>query len=245
MKKCYSIFTVIFTFCFIISSFSLKSVKLFIPRMFGMIKVSKFIYVDPELSDSEIEKIKLQYDSARTLNLEFYGELETKPVIIVCSTAEYDKKFGIKAKGRAHGQRILIGSTGIKTEIIAHEWSHCELHKKIPFFEWKKFVGSKKKMIPWWFDEGLAVYVSKDPRYYQAHWRYKYVHFGIDIPDFDEIKNRDLGEMVENNIPVYAIVYEEVERWLNITGYEGLEELIKRTREGEDFETAYKKLERD
>ena len=213
--------------------------------MFGMIKVSKNIYVDPDLSDAEISKIKLLYDSARALNIEFYGELKTNPAIIVCSTAKYDKKFGIKSKGRTHGQRVLIGSTGIKTEIIAHEWSHCELHKKIRCFDWKKFVGSRKKMIPWWFDEGLAVYVSKDPRYYQIHWRYKYIHFGVDIPEFEEIKSKDLGELVKNNIPVYAIVYEEVERWIKITGYDGIKELISRTTQGENFETVYKNIEKN
>jgi hypothetical protein len=51
---------------------------------------------------------------------------------------------------------VMLSPRGIDAVIAAHELAHVELHERL---------GSHAGHVPQWFDEGLAVLVSDDPRY--------------------------------------------------------------------------------
>jgi hypothetical protein len=54
---------------------------------------------------------------------------------------------------------LILAPGGDNPVIAAHELSHIELHSRLG--HWKTF----ERAVPQWFDEGLAVVVSGDPRY--------------------------------------------------------------------------------
>jgi hypothetical protein len=54
---------------------------------------------------------------------------------------------------------LILAPNGDNPVIAAHELSHIELHSRIGR------IKTFEKVIPQWFDEGLAVVASGDPRY--------------------------------------------------------------------------------
>ncbi|MGI3899256.1 MAG: hypothetical protein ACRYGP_00060 [Janthinobacterium lividum] len=57
---------------------------------------------------------------------------------------------------------LFLSPRGTDVAIAAHELAHIELHSRIGL------ARTVLKAVPQWFDEGLAVVVSDDPRYLAA-----------------------------------------------------------------------------
>jgi hypothetical protein len=106
---------------------------------------------------------------------------------------------------------------------------------------------------PAWFDEGLALMV--DYRY--SHREKKSRHFGYLI-DWDRRITRGfpaiaLDELhtlsdfskgnAQRKVFAYVTAGMEVSRWLEVSGVEGVHELIGNIRRGETFDRAYTEIE--
>lgn len=131
---------------------------------YGMERAAPRLIVDrgmpPQMRDTLLANAK----EAESLVREFYGSFDLAPIIVGCSTDECDRRMG--------GRGALASTTttpfaiitrvsphGQTPTILAHEFSHVELHRRI---------GSRKLAngtMPAWFDEGVAVIVSDDNRY--------------------------------------------------------------------------------
>ncbi|TQM14940.1 hypothetical protein [Pseudonocardia kunmingensis] len=87
---------------------------------------------------------------------EFFGGLRSDPAFLACLTdACYTRIGGGGERGIAVLNRtVMLSPRGIDPVIAAHELTHVELHARL---------GTAS--VPQWFDEGLAVLVSDDPRY--------------------------------------------------------------------------------
>jgi hypothetical protein len=91
----------------------------------------------------------------------FYGSFDQGPTLLVCATKECDHRLGGKgAKANTYGTTFIrVSPDGLNQTILAHEFSHVELHTRIGLM--RILAGA----IPAWCDEGLAVIVSDDARY--------------------------------------------------------------------------------
>lgn len=131
------------------------------PRCFGFTPLAGNTYVETAMSAAERANTAAALRQARAIVLKFYGSLEANPSVFVCATPDCYRRFGGGgSRGMATLDRaVILSPDGITPVIAAHELSHVELHARAG--AWRVWFGA----IPRWFDEGLAINVSDDPRY--------------------------------------------------------------------------------
>jgi hypothetical protein len=123
-------------------------------------ELKKGIFIEKNISikqsDSLLKNIKL----AKKRIHSFWGNQEGIAKIIYCSNAETYKKYCQSSEGAGcsigtpFGSWIILNTDGLNTDVIAHEMCHDELMTKLGW--WKT-----KKLIPTWFDEGLALMLDQ------------------------------------------------------------------------------------
>ncbi|WP_329081419.1 MULTISPECIES: hypothetical protein [unclassified Streptosporangium] len=128
------------------------------PGCYGMKQVRTGLYLEPGLPAARERQVAEVVDAANRRVAGFYGGRRSSPDILACLTATcYQKIGGGGERGIAVLNRaVMLSPNGVDPVIAAHEMSHVELHTRF---------GSGAGPIPQWFDEGLAVVVSGDPRY--------------------------------------------------------------------------------
>jgi hypothetical protein len=160
----------------------------------------------------------------------FFGGIEGSPNIFACSTEEcYISHGGVSAKGKAFGSSfLLLSPRGLDVVIVSHELTHIELHSRVGAFRsWRS--------IPSWFDEGLAVLVSEDPRYDEDEWL-RATDNGRTAPDL-----KNIGGLLNKSdwIVSYGTARREVGAWYQTAGRAGLARLIADVISGADFDAAF------
>ena len=118
----------------------------------------------------------------------------------------------------------MLPPRGLNEVIISHELTHIELHSRVGVLRsWRS--------IPSWFDEGLAVLVSQDPRYTEEGWL-RATENGRKAPKLEEI-----GKLLDRSewLMSYGTARREVGAWYERAGRSGLERLIEEVRRGGDF----------
>ena len=130
------------------------------PRCYGFDKVADNVYVEQGMSVELRATVQTTVDAARDRVRHFYGSLTGNPSVLVCATEPCYYRFGGKSRGLAVlDQALFLSPRGSSLVIAAHELSHIELHHRLGLLK------TVSKSIPQWFDEGVAVVVSDDPRY--------------------------------------------------------------------------------
>jgi len=135
------------------------------PRCFGFAPIAGNTYVEAVMPAADRTRAAATLRQARAMVLQFYGSLDADPAMFVCATPECYQRFaGGGARGKSRGMAMLdraliLSPDGVTPVIAAHELSHVELHARAG--AWRVWFGA----IPRWFDEGLAINVSDDPRY--------------------------------------------------------------------------------
>jgi hypothetical protein len=126
------------------------------PECYGMQPLAADVYVERDLSPAERERIEQVVAVARQRISAFYGPAASDPRILVCTTAAcYERIGGGGEAGVAVlNQALMLAPRGVTEVIATHELSHVELRKRL-----------RGHSVPQWFNEGLAVVVSNDPRY--------------------------------------------------------------------------------
>jgi hypothetical protein len=209
---------------------TVRSAKLYAPSWFGFSEISDGIYVDNQMSLSQQQEFRKTLGLSKERVTKFFGALEGAPKVFACSSEEcYVEHGGGTDKGRAYGESILLLSPrGLNAVIASHELTHIELHHRIGVFKsWRS--------IPAWFDEGLAVLVSEDPRYSEEAWL-KITNNGRNAPEL-----KDIGKMLGKGewLLVYGTARREVDRWYQCVGYAGLAQLIANVKDGKDFDSEF------
>jgi len=212
------------------------------PSWISMQKIAPNVYVDKDMNKIEQQRLIKIIPKAKKYATDVWGKLESQPAIYACSTKECAKSLGIGARAYQFNNHLVLSPKAISKELIAHEWSHAELYKRVGgFFGWRK--------IPSWFDEGLAVFVSHEPRHDKRAWK-KIKDNNMSHPSLSELlttkqwnqathkynKNIDMNDIVVT----YATAGHEVEKWYKRVELNGLNELIKKVKNGTSFEVAYK-----
>jgi hypothetical protein len=126
------------------------------PGCYGLERVRKGLHVQPGVTAAQREQVTDAVDEGTRRAAAFFGGLRSDPDFLACLTDEcYARIGGGGERGIAVLNRaVMLSPRGIDPVIAAHELTHVELHTRLG-----------KGTVPQWFDEGLAVLVSDDPRY--------------------------------------------------------------------------------
>ena len=131
------------------------------PSCYGLQRVTGSLFVDPAMSVEDRTRLQEVVALAAVQVADFYGSFDRQPTVLACATEECDRKLGGKgARANTYGTTFIrLSPRGLNQTILAHEFSHVELHARIGLFRF--LMGA----VPAWFDEGLAVIVADDARY--------------------------------------------------------------------------------
>ena len=210
--------------------------RMSVPYRSSFEKVADNIYVNKNYSGNIKEAIQLT-EEALERDRAFFGELQCTDttIIIFCDDdkllskldGDHDTKTSYTKKNY-----ISVSDEYLNIDIIAHEFTHAELHTRLNM--------KALKSIPTWFDEGLAT---------QNDYREQY---GLDawIEQTDNGKNTVPLEDMDTGSEFYADPLEdrrfrylnakhEVSVWMDTHQQKGLLELFDKLNNGEDFDTAY------
>ena len=205
---------------------TIRSTKLLAPGWFGFTQISHNVYVDDEMPEDQQQDILKTLSFAKKRVSTFFDGLQGSPKVFACSTEEcFISHGGISAKGKAYGSSMLLLSPrGLNVVIMAHELSHIELSYRIGTIR-------TARTIPAWFNEGLAVLVSEDPRYTEQAWL-EATDYGRKAPDLD-----DIGGMLGQGswLLSYGTARRKVDSWYRQAGHTGLKRLIQEIKDGNDF----------
>ena len=209
---------------------TIRSAKLYAPTWFGFTKISEGVYVDNEMSPANQQEFLKTLGIAKNRVSAFFGDIVVSPEVFACSTEEcFISHGGVTAKGKAYGESMLLLSPrGLDVVIASHELTHIELHHRIGVFRsWRE--------IPSWFDEGLAVLVSEDPRYTEKAWL-QATNNGQNVPEL-----KDIGKMLRSGDwqLSYGTARRAVGLWYLHAGHAGLEHLITEVKSGNEFDSVF------
>lgn len=205
------------------------------PTCYGFEQLRPSLFVERSTMPDQRAKIIGVVDQARARVAAFYGEASSSPRILVCATQGcYRKVGGGGSRGIALLDRALVLSPrGTNVVIAAHELSHAELHHRLGLGLLLAF----RRAVPQWFDEGLAVVISNDPRYVAASGgpdRCRVVSTG-DLPETTRAWIHGAA-----NDDLYLKASCRVSRWIaSKGGRSAVKALIAAVAGGTDFRKAY------
>ena len=199
------------------------------------------LYVDPNMSSEQIAQIIRMVAEARRRDAQFYGVLQSAPVIIAGQDSVVIDKFGQSGNNTAAAYLylgntyIVLGPDGLNVDVIAHETMHAELSERLG---WLK----REMSIPAWFDEGLAMQADDRESYSEEAWQ-EQTENGKSAPPLTSLTN--LGAFTGPDYwTSYATSKHELKRWLNVVGEQGFREFLKQMKTEGDFAKAYQAAEK-
>lgn len=135
--------------------------RLMFPKFYGWEEFAPNVFAPPLMDTTSRRRALTDIQRSEEQLTHFYGVLAPRPIFVLCPKTSCNDTFGSHgARGIAYGKRVVrLNDMGINQVIITHELSHINLKSKLG--EWRGFFGA----VPAWFDEGLAVSLSKYERY--------------------------------------------------------------------------------
>jgi len=198
------------------------------PHCFGFDTLADNIFIEQDAGADQRARIQTTVGDARNVVRSFYGDLQREAYVFVCiSDACYRRFGGGRSRGMAVFDRALIlAPDGVTRVIAAHELAHIELHARAG--AWRVWRGA----IPRWFDEGLAVNVSDDPRYLAPGRGRARCRARSDDP----LPEARRDWLVQADEGLYAAAACRVSEWLAAHGgAAGVMRLTRRIAQGEPF----------
>lgn len=185
----------------------------FCPECFGFKKIENNIYFDANANSEQIEAFKKWSKDSIIQVKEYFPNLESVPRYLVCVSKACDEKMGnISAKAQTYKNNLIyITSSGFEQKFLAHELSHVAFHEKAGN------LLSPSGIYPAWFDEGLAVIISKDERYINPSFEGKNACIRTDINDLPT-NVVTWGHEAGKDRMVYSRAACRVEIWLEKNG---------------------------
>lgn len=178
------------------------------PSCYGFTDLGDGVYVEGDMSPDRRAAAKATIETARARVRGFYGDLRSSPRVLLCATEACYRPLGGGSRGVTLLDRALILSPrGADTVIAAHELAHAEFHRRIGL------RATLARTVPQWFDEGLAVVVSDDPRYLAPGAERCLVERGGDLPT-----TRAAWIETAESAGLYARAACKVSRWLDAHG---------------------------
>ena len=206
--------------------------RLICPQCYGLRDIGQRVFVDPTFTARDEDRLRDAIAIGRRRAAKFFGATNGRPIIAACKTQQCLDTFGGgRAKAVAYGwYAIRMAPSGLNPTIATHELIHIELHWRLGTF------GLWRPDIPAWFDEGLAVVLSEDKRF----WRRVDERHVLEV-----MQARTFSQWSKFNEKVgwrtsYGAAATAVRRLNRKVGRKGLRHLIDRVLAGENFEQLIK-----
>lgn len=184
------------------------------------------VFASSLIDEENHERLVSLINSGKSRVNSTFGVTISEPTIIITSTSEEASKFGSNAYATAHltplGQCLVFGPKGHNVDVIAHEYTHSEVHSRVGWF-------NHYLDIPIWFNEGVALLVD---------YREPYLIANIELSQERVYAVKSKGTDFfsdENTIENYQAARVAVEALDKSNLYDGLEKI----KEGEKFEDAF------
>ncbi|MDQ0503683.1 hypothetical protein [Xanthobacter agilis] len=134
------------------------------PACYGLKRAGTSLMVDRAMTATDRARLARDLSTAGDKVRVFYGPFEPAALVIACASQACNQRLGgrgalARTWATPFGDIIDLAPKGLNATILAHEFSHVALHQHAGL---PAMLG---ETIPAWFDEGLAVIVSDDPRY--------------------------------------------------------------------------------
>ena len=210
--------------------------RMSVPYRSSFEKVADNIYVNKNYSGNIKEAIQLTEEAVER-DRAFFGELQCTDttIIIFCDDdkllskldGDHDTKTSYTKKNY-----ISVSDEYLNIDIIAHEFTHAELHTRLNM--------KALKRIPTWFDEGLATQNDYREQYGLDAWIEQTDNGKNTVP----LEDMDTGsefyaDPVEDRRFRYLNAKHEVSVWMDTHQQKGLLELLDKLNNGEEFDVAY------
>jgi len=246
MHDIFKKFITISLLTFLLSACStVKKVKVILPASWlDMEKVAENVYVDTDMPETQRQDLLNKIPLAKNNVQAIWGEVLSTPVIFACSSKACFEDLGGGARAHQIFNYIVLSPRALNAELISHEWSHTEMLKRLD-----SIFGDSD--IPSWFNEGVAVVVSNEPRHNEQAWN-RVVERNLPFPQTKELEtlgdwNASVGKYQKNVDPnevvvVYATAGHIVNNWYKKYGSQGLTALIDGVKEGQSFMILYNDL---
>ena len=184
------------------------------------------VYVSPLFKDNENEQLLSLVREGKSRVDNTFGNTISTPKIIIAATNDEASEFGSNAYGRAHltplSQCLVFGPNGHNIDVIAHEYTHAEVHYRVGWFE--HYLN-----IHIWFNEGVALLVD---------YRKPYLIANIELSETEvqAVKAKGLnffdGKNVIKNYQAARIAIDSLDK---SSLYNGLEKI----KEGKSFKEVF------
>jgi hypothetical protein len=206
----------------------------FCPACFGFTNMATGVYIERGATTAQRAFVLTTVAEARARLDRFYGDRRGLARIFICEDQPcYGRIGGGGSRGMAlFDWALFLSPRGTTPVIAAHELSHIELHARLGLLK------TYRRSVPQWFDEGVAVLVSDDPRYLRPP------------ADADRCMVQPDGPLpasrqawVENaaNADLYAKAACTVDRWVNANGGpSAVMGLLNKMAAGASFDDAYR-----
>jgi len=203
------------------------------PAYYGFERIEPGVYIERTAAAEEQSDASHVLAEAQLKFEQFYGHLHSSPRILICiSEACYRHLRGGGSTGMAVlTLGLVLSARGMTPVIAAHELSHIELHARLGLLR------TWRREVPQWFDEGVAVVVSDDPRYLAPAGSPDRC---LVVPQGALPTARTAWTERANSKQLYAKAACRVSRWMvRNGGAKAVIELADRVSKGASFDDAY------
>ncbi|MET7332000.1 hypothetical protein [Nonomuraea sp. NPDC005650] len=193
------------------------------PGCYGLERLRPGLYAEPGQAPDRRRHVSEVVEQANGRVRDFFGGRRSSPDVLVCLSDDcYRRIGGGGERGIAVLNRsVMLSPRGVDPVIASHELTHVELHARLDGAE-----------VPQWFDEGLAVLVSDDPRYLAPTGD----RCLLDAPGPLPATLDDWLRAASADPRLYAKAACRVSRWAGRNGgKEGVRALVERLSAGQPF----------
>lgn len=189
-------------------------------------EIAPNVFVSPFVNEDESGRLLSIINAGQLRVSNTFGTMISDPIVIVATTKDEASRFGSNSYGKAHltpiGQCIVLGPEGHNVDVIAHEYTHSEVHFRTGWF-------SHYLNIPIWFNEGVALLVD---------FREPYLVDNIDLSQakIDAVKGKGSdffsGENVLENYQAARVAVDDLDK-------SRLYDDLQKIREGKSFKNVF------
>ncbi|WP_438498621.1 hypothetical protein [Paenibacillus sp. IHBB 3054] len=227
------IFALVLLFLYLIYA---KQTNAVLVNYSNMKQIAHNVYVEPEINESEKAGL-INYVQTSTVKINaLFGQKESTPVLIYAKSKKALENYADSDIGQTYyypwNNYIVIGPSGYNENVIAHEFTHAELRKRL----------RNSSKVPIWFDEGLAAMVDGRFPDNEMIWNIQ-TNDGKESINFNLLDSHSAFHSNAKSHINYELACYEVSRWYGIVGTPGLLKLIDSLNKGGDFNDVYKGIE--
>lgn len=134
------------------------------PWAFGLERAAPGVWVEGTMTPAARADLVAEITAARARIAAFYGPPRAHLTVLACATEICDRALGGRGAAAVTYSAgavsvVRLAPRGLGPVILTHELAHTETHARLGL--WGQISGR----MPTWFDEGLSVVISNDPRY--------------------------------------------------------------------------------